>query len=361
MFNHRKISSPTIEGELSKVEKTISKDMARKAAGVIGCYVAEDMPEFAGLNKSDIDRVYVKWRDGPSMAVGIKKALPHVDIRYIKSREKQHGLAEPVPISFWDPWDGYSNDIAWFADPINATGDTAMKSMRFLHKHFRFDTMLFSHVAANKVGISKTQTELTDLNIDAYMNYAFLSTKLDPKTGYMLDFLELIPDFGDKVWGTLGEDYPVRQIQEDIKRLLGTGVGDVEIIKGALLYLLQLINGSEYRGDRGVSWATEEWITYTLMWYKVIRGLHFKLDREEQIIILLDDLVERGFLKPEDRPWKKGFVKIYSLTEEGLQFTSSIYLPILKEQRIAGRLQKDIKFLAYLDWKQIYNRLRYEA
>ena len=362
MFDHRKISNPTIEGEWSKLKKTISPDIAYKAAEVIGCYAAEDMLEFAALNKSDVDRVYVKFRDGPPMAAGIKKALPHVDIRYIISREKQQGLADPVQISFWDPWDGYSNDIAWFADPMNATGNTAFKSMRFLYEHFRFDTILFSHIAANKVGIGKIQTEITDFKMDSYMNYAFLSTKLDPKTNYMRDGLELTRDFGDKLYGTLGEDYPLRQIHDDIKKLLGTGVGDVEVIlKGALLYLLQLIKGSECRGDRRVPWATEKWITCALMWYKVIRSLPFKLDREEQIILLLNDLVDRGFLKTEDRPWNKGLATIYSLTEKGLQFTSSIYLPILNEQRIAGRLQKDFEFLASLRWKQIYNRLLYEA
>jgi uracil phosphoribosyltransferase len=352
MFAYWKIRQSRVDDEWINLRNTISKEIAYKATEFIGEYAAADMIEETGIGKQAVDRIYVKYRDGLPMAAGMRKALPNVDVRYIISQEKQQG-EDHIPISFWDPWDGYSNEIVWFADPMNATGHTAIESMRFIYKHFAFDTILLSHVAANRTGIDNIQTKITDFNIDGFMNYAFLSSNLRTGNGYMLDGLELIPDFGDKIYGTLGEDYSTQQIQEDLKNLLGTSVGEVEIVKSAILHLLQLRGREEYMVKRKASWATAKWIKAVLFWYKYLRNIPFNIDSKEQIIQLLSDLTDRGFLKIENRPWKRRFARIYSLTEEGLRYTSSVYLPILVEKGIARPIQKDFDFLVYLNQREI--------
>ena len=51
-----------------------------------------------------------------------------------------------------------------------------------------------------------------------------------PNNGYMKDGLQLTPDFGDKVFGTLGADYSIYDIQSSLRQLIGTGVGDAELL-----------------------------------------------------------------------------------------------------------------------------------
>jgi hypothetical protein len=55
MFVHRKIPASNIDGEWSILKTTFSPGVAYKAAEVIGGYAAEDMLEFAALNKSDVE------------------------------------------------------------------------------------------------------------------------------------------------------------------------------------------------------------------------------------------------------------------------------------------------------------------
>jgi hypothetical protein len=298
----------------------------------------------------------VKLRDGLPMAAGMRKALPHVDIRYIVSKEKQVNDINHVPISFLDGYDNYSNETVWFADPINATGHTAIESLRYVRNHFKFDTALISHVAANVMGIRNVQMTMDDFSVRGYMNYAYLSTRLDEK-GYLADGLELIPDFGDKTFGTLGSDFSIYDIQDGVKRLIGTGVGDVETLKGTILYIVQLAGREEYKADRTASWITRNWISAALQWYWNIGELRLRKSDDEQVFTLIDDLLSRGFLKTEPVPWKNGVANVYSLTEEGFQYVSKVYIPVISSHDIPPRIQKDFDFLIHLRPMEILHNI----
>ncbi len=188
MFTHRQIESEVTRRSWNDLKHTISQVKAFQATQTIGEIAASDMLSFSRKEPTDIDRVYVKFRDGLPMASGMKKTMPHIDIRYIVSKEKQSDDFNYVPISFFDGYDGYKNETVWFADPINATGHTAVESLRFVKSHFEFQTALISHVAANKKGIQHVQTTLEDFRTKGFMNYAYLSDKLDAK-GYLADGL----------------------------------------------------------------------------------------------------------------------------------------------------------------------------
>jgi len=64
MFNHRKIRNDAANDEWNTIKKTISSTDAYNAAIHIGELSAVDMLEFSGLNKHEINKVYVKHRDG---------------------------------------------------------------------------------------------------------------------------------------------------------------------------------------------------------------------------------------------------------------------------------------------------------
>lgn len=358
MFSHREVSSQNVKLQWDKLKKTVSKERAYQATVAISQLVAEDMLDFSNSTTDEIDRIYVKLRDGMPMAAGMKRKLPRVDVRYIVSQLKQEEEVGRSPISFWGGYDEYSNDIIWFADPVNATGRTAVESLRFLRKHFLFETALVSHVVANVYGIKKVQTTLDDFNTSSFMNYACLSKKLDRRTGYLLDGLELIPDFGDKVWGTLGEDYSIYDIQKDLRMLIGTQAGRVELIKGTILHLIQIANSMRYRTKRNASWVTKNWISTVLKWYCAVGELPFKNPEVEQISTLIDDLCQRDFLSVERRPWKRSYARIYSLTEDGLNYVSRVYLPIMSENGIPKKLQKHFDFLIFRRPKEIEQNIK---
>lgn len=349
MFSHRVISSPGASLHWGNLKRTVSKEKAFQATVAIGELAAEDMLGFSGRTASEIERVYVKFRDGMPMAAGIRKCLPNVDVRYIVSQMKQaqgSGMEHPQ-IFFWDGYDGYSSSTVWFADPINASGITACENMRFLREHFRFDTALISHIAANVQGIRRMQTTLDDFRVSGFMNYVYLSTKLN-RLGYLADGLELIPDFGDKVWGTLGNDYSTYDIQKDLKMLMGTKLGDVEMIKGTILHIAQVANRDMYRADRRASWITRNWVSEALTWYCEVGELPFKSIEWEQTSTLLDDLYRRDFLNIERRPWKSSHAEVFSLTDDGVNYMSQVYLPILDGLGIPQKIQRHMDFLIHL-------------
>jgi len=318
------------------------------------------MLDFSRKSPKEIDRIYVKLRDGMPMASGMKKALPHVDVRYIVSQEKQQSNIERAPMFFLEGYDGYSSDTVWFADPINATGHTTVKSLGYVRSHFRFDTALVSHVAANIIGIRNVQTTMDDFSVQGFMNYVYLSRKLDA-VGYLEDGLELIPDFGDKLFGTLGSDFSVYDIQERIRKLLSTGVGRVEILKGAILHMIQIAGKEEYASDRTVSWITRNWITAALQWCCAVGEFPFEEVNEEQVYVLIDDLYSRDFLKMKKRPWKNILVDVYSLTEDGVQYASCVYIPILSELGIPQKLRRHFDFLIHLRAREITQNIEDET
>ena len=357
MFLHREVTRQDAKLHWNRLKRTVSKEKAYRATAAIGELTAEDMLDFANRSANEIDRIYVKFRDGMPMAAGMKRKLPDVDVRYIISQLKQPNTRRSE-IQFWDGHDGYSNDTVWFADPVNATGRTAIESLRFLREHFLFDTALISHVVANVKGIKTTQTTFEDFRTTGFMNYAYLSKKIDAKTGYLLDGLELIPDFGDKVWGTLGDDYSIWDIQKDLKLLAGTQAGNVELVKGTILHLIQIANSSAYRTERRASWVTRNWISAAMRWYCTMGELHFEKLGNDKIFALIDDLVQTDFLSVEMRPWKTGYARVYSITDDGVNYVSKVYLPVMHQKGISQKVQEHFNFLIFRRPNEIEENIR---
>jgi uracil phosphoribosyltransferase len=359
MFSHKKILNPNIDGEWSKLKKTISRDIAYKAAEVIGCYAAEDMLEFAALNKSDVTRVYVKFRDGLPMASGLSKMLPGVDVIYINT-ERQGYQNNEVEISPLDAEriEHDESTITWFVDPINARGKTAIEVLRYLHSFIPFEVALLSHIVANRMGIAAVQTQITDFHTEGYMNYAFLSKEINQTNGFLEDALDVIPDLGDKIFGTIGADYPVYQMQENIRNLLGKKAGDVELLKGIIMFLLQRHGSDEYKPDRRVKWATRRWIKEIILWYVKLRDIRINIDIEQHFDAIIDELEkERHAINYRKIAYQRSYARDYYITEDGVKVSSAAYLPILSELGILKTILKDFDFLVHLSADEIHKQV----
>lgn len=363
-FSHRKIlNSNKIDKEWSSLQRTVSKEVAYKATEVIAEYSAEDMLDFAGLNKSNVDRIFIKHRDGLPMASGMRKILPKADVIYLNTKRKgdYNNNVEITPLDEETilEIENDENSLTWFADPINARGTTTMNVLRYLREFIPFNVLLLSHVAANKIGIGNVQTQITNFNVDSYMNYAFLSKKINPTNGFLEDGLELIPDFGDKVFGTIGDDYPIFQMQDDLRRLLGTKVGDIEIIKGIIIFLLQR-RESDYYSDKKVKWATRAWIKWSIKWYLKLRDIRIDVNIEQHFNFIMDDLVERGFINYKKYSFKDSYTRHYYVTDDGVNLSAKTYLPILDDLGILKIILKDFDHLVNISADTIKKKVNIE-
>jgi len=173
----------------------------------------------------------------------------------------------------------------------------------------------------------------------------------------MQDGLELIPDFGDKIWGTLGEDYSIYNIQSGVRNLLNTEAGRVETVKGTILHLLQIAGREQYAQDRKTSWITPNWISASLDWYCNMEQMPFPQTNDDQVRTLLEDLAFRDFLSVEMRPWKGGYARVYSLTPDGVRYASAVYIPILEELGITQSIAKHSDFLLHLRPEEIIQNI----
>ena len=357
MFQHRKITDYQTQESWIILKKTVSREKAFQATSVIGEAAARDMLEMSGESPKSIDRIYVKLRDGLPMATGMRKVLPNVDIRYIISQEKQGDSPFKAPISIFGEHDDYVSDVVYFADPMNATGNTASKSLRLLRNLFPYKKALVSHVAANDIGIKYLQTTLDEYAIDGYMNYAFNSKKLNA-SGYMEDGLALTRDIGDKLFGTLGSDYSIFNIQEELRNVMKTQAGKVELLNGSILHLIQKSRMERYATDREAQWMTKDWITAALQWYCAVQEFPFKNVTRRQVHSLIDNLYDRDFLVAMERPIATGTTHVYSLTEDGEEYTSRVYLPVLSENGLAEKIERHYHFLLHLSPHGIWRNIR---
>jgi len=237
------------------------------------------------------------------------------------------------------------NEISWVADPIIARGTTTIEIIRKLSESITFEIGLFSHVAANREGIGRIQTKITDYRTQSFMNYAFQSQKINQETGFLEDGLEVIRDFGDKIFGTIGQDYPTYLIQNDIERLLETDVGNIELLKGCILFILQRRN--KYKNDKEVGWATGEWLRESLIWYSRKRSLLKGFAFEGIIDHAIADLAERKFIYYNKYPYRGGIAYDYYISEEGTKIASAAYLPILDRLNTLKLINTDIDFLVH--------------
>ena len=65
--------------------------------------------------------------------------------------------------------------------------------------------------------------------VEGCINYAYNSKKLN-MLGYMDDGFSITRDFGDKVFGTYGSDYSVFNIQEELRNVIKTQAGKIELL-----------------------------------------------------------------------------------------------------------------------------------
>ena len=137
-------------------------------------------------------------------------------------------------------------------------------------------------------------------------------------------------------------------MQDDLRCVLGTKAGDIEVLKAIILYMLQRRESDEYNADRRVKWATMSWIEAAIVWYIKLRGLRIDVDIEQHFKFIMKDLVERGFIGYNEHPYKNRQTRDYYITGDGVNVSSASYLPILAESGIPKIISKDFDHLVHL-------------
>lgn len=354
VFKHRKIKDNITDKEWSNIKNSIRKEVVYKAAETIGERSAIDMLDFSDISISDIDTVYVKHRDGKPMALGMKKILPNANIIYIHT-EREGLKNENVFIPTLKNSQISENKVKWFADPINARGTTTIEVMRHLNNLVPFEVALISHIAANELGIKSVGSQLTDFNMTGYMNYAFLSKKLNQESGFLEDALKYVRDFGDKLEGTYDKDYKIKYMIEDLKNLLGTSAGDEEILKSIILLLMY---GKDIYKNEKVDLASRSWLKSAIKWYGRNRGLKININIDKKVDVfytipdkILGDLVKDGFVIQEKTSKKYGKnerkVNNFYLTEEGSELTHLVFIPFLEHAGILRIILRDLDYVVH--------------
>ena len=59
------------------------------ATAAIGEAAAQDMLELSGESRKSIKTVYVKFKDGPPMAAGVRRVFQNADIKYIYHKKSK--------------------------------------------------------------------------------------------------------------------------------------------------------------------------------------------------------------------------------------------------------------------------------
>lgn len=347
MFSYHVLQSEEAKNAWKTIRDTISPEEAQQASEKIGRLASEDMLDFSTIDKSEVDALFVKYRDGVYMVNGMKEIFPSAEAVYLIT-ERYGSRNQNVSVEPFNGYDfgEYNRETAWFVDPVVARGTTVNESIRFLRKRVPSERLLLSNIVANIKGIKNIQTKITSFDKDGYMNYAYQSTKLNEKTGFLEDGLRWIPDYGDKVEGTWGEDFPLKESQNRFRNIWYTDeVGKIERTRATLLYVLQAREA--HKTDRKLKWSTTNWIRMALIWLKVYRNLDIETS-EKAVARLLKELQESGFITPEKRVWKDRFAYTYSITDEGAEYSTSILVPVMAEEGWTHQIEKDLDHLCHL-------------
>lgn len=340
LFEHHQIPDERASKCWRTIKYTISPSDVREATRTIGRLAANDMLAFAERDGSQIQTVYVKYRDGVPLASGMSEILTDAEFDFITT-DRTGDNNQNVHIKPYEELHEPNDHLTWFADPIVARGNTMIKVLRYLRNRFSYNRVLSSHVVANVKGIKGLQLHLTDYDADGFMNYAYKSTELNSETGFLEDGLEYLPDFGDKLYGTMGEDYSLKQLQEDFLNLWDTSIGEETKLEALVLLLLQ--RRERHKND-ALSWTTKNWIKNALKW----------LSRVDKITIpttnlslgnILTKLLRRGFIKREKRAWKVSYTWEYLVTDKGGEYSAKVYLPALAKKGWLRTITSNYQFL----------------
>lgn len=346
MFRHRKIQNPDANRVWENtIKKSISSENTRKAAEKIGHMASRDMIDFSGIDKSEIDVLFVKYRDGTPMLKGMKDLFPEAEAVYLKT-ERYGSNNEKVSIRPLGDYDfsKYRNKIAWFVDPIMARGTTALECLRKIKGEVQSKQFLISNIVSNIKGISNIQALITDFNGQGYLNYAYKSTNLDEENGFLKDGLQRIPDFGDKAFGTLGGDYSIDDLRkrEERKWHRQDQVGEIERTKSVILYILQIREKNKL--DRDLQWPTLKWIKWATRWLKVYKKFDIRTE-DKTLEDTINELVEEeDFLEVRKVPYKSGWAHLHSISEDGVEYSSKVIVPLLANAEWTQEMLKDSNY-----------------
>ncbi len=321
--------------QLEVVRRSLSASQTINASRALGRELTLELVGNYSLDPSAKILVCVKQRDGAFAFQGMTEILTRCEPFFVKTRRygRSNENVEIVPLSTL-PKTNSSRCVV--VDPMSARGTTASAITDFLQHNFRVKQLFVLHFITTKLAISTVQLKLDQYLLHGYIQAGEIHDRVDGR-GWIWPGLDWIKDYGDKVFGTWGQDMTNEEIRNYVRELVNSETIAYAGLKGVILYLLLRLQAGTLnisKDERPL--PTFVWICNMIRYLETIARVTLVSDwqdrnaasyfRSEIIREALGELMYDGFVRRvEDR------YRLYNLTEEGSKYSLDIYVPTLAE------------------------------
>ncbi|KPV65105.1 MAG: uracil phosphoribosyltransferase [Candidatus Bathyarchaeota archaeon BA1] len=348
------------------IRRSVSRERVAQSSVVLGKELALDVVNHVGIEPKGAYGAVVKYRDGLFAAYGLKQVFPNLEIVYVKTRRygRNYENVEVIPLTHQRV--GHA-DCGFIIDPMVARGTTFKGLLdHYVGSSMPTEAMVAVHFIMAKSSVPFIQETLDRYILESYIQTAELHDSVNGH-GWLIPGLLRIKDYGDKVFGTWGQDYPLTQEIEYVRSMLSQPEGVMEAIRGITLYLiLRLQRGATIPMHRR-SLPSLAWITNSLRYAEVKTGLRLIQDwednpRSSQFLSrslgeITHDLAHEDFIEVGGAPFRT-----YKLTKEGERYTTEVYLPSLAETETYGKMThmiaEETDFLAEKRPWELYRKIK---
>jgi len=358
--------SPKAKECVDVIKRSVSRERVAQASVALGRELALEVVENVGLEPKGTYGAVVKSRDGRFAAHGFKQVFPNLSITYVKTRRygKNYEQVEVAPLTHPTV---AGVDFGFIIDPMVARG-TTLKGLldHYVRSGMPTKSLVAVHFIVARSSVPFIQETLDRYILESYVQAAELHDFVN-ENGWLVPGLSRIKDYGDKAFGTWGQDYPLPQEIEYVRSMLSRPEGRMEAIRGIALYLLlRLQRGTTVPAGKR-SLPSLAWVANALKYLETHSDLPLIQDWEDhprasrfssQILReVVEDLAYEDFIKVEEAPFR-----VYKLTEEGEKYTTEVYLPALAETGAYGKLThmiaEETDFLAKNKPWELYRKIK---
>lgn len=358
--------SPRAKECVDVIKRSISREKVVQASVVLGRELALEVVENAGIEPREAYSAVVKSRDGRFAAHGFKQVFSNLEIIYVKTRRygKNYENVEVVPLTRQEV--EHAN-CGFIIDPMVARGTTLRGLLgHYVKSGMPTKTMVAVHFILARSSVPFIQETLDRYILESYIQAAELHDSVD-EHGWLIPGLSRIKDYGDKVFGTWGQDYPLPLEIEYLRSTLSHPEGTMEAIRGVILFLLLRLQRGTTIPMRKRSLPSLAWIANSFKYLEINANLQLIQDwREnprasqflsETLREIVHDLAYEDFIKVEGAPFR-----IYKLTKEGEKYTTDVYLPSLAEtgtyRKMTHTIAEETDFLAENKPWKLYHKIK---
>ncbi len=323
------------------IQDRTSRDEVLNAMMSAGKTMAADMRERVALSPNECPTILVELRASSALGLGVGAALRGFNLEYFLHPQKK-GLCSAGDIRLLRP-NVHIGQAVWIVSAVNGENLHVPAALDSIQVRGTLETASLSHLIINAPGKRGSQTKLDRWQTRGYMH--FLQEAGEDPIGSFFDEWETLdsgsrPD--DRAMQVDERNAIPYELQEHIRKSINTGLGVVEMGKGATLYLLSRREVLGHRSTMPLADATWTWIRASLNLVEAKYRIELGLPAAERDFEgVLQAMVFDGLLTYEDRH----FGPIYRASPYGKDRMSKVYLPILDGQGVRAKIDHEVEWL----------------